>query len=77
METFTDMLLVTANVGSLFDNVSGPVGNKVAHLPTLERRRGIMCTAVCFTEDKNEKKSSVEGAGGKFFFFSLNARLLA
>lgn len=24
METFADVLLVTANVGSLFDNVSGP-----------------------------------------------------
>lgn len=47
METFTDVLLVTANVGSLFDNVSAP--NKVVNGSTLQRSRGIMFKAVWLT----------------------------
>ena len=42
METFTDVLLVTANVGSLFDNVSELTGkSKIKTTPDRGAARGL------------------------------------
>ncbi len=42
METYTDVLLVTANVGSLFDNVSSR--SKIKTTPECSAARGLTYT---------------------------------
>lgn len=59
METFTDVLLVTANVGSLFDNVSGP--NKVINCSISQEAGGL-----CLKLFGLQKRSRRQGAGGAF-----------
>lgn len=41
METFTDVLLVTANVGSLFDNVSRLAESEITSTPDRSAARGL------------------------------------